>query len=111
MTDLIHIDGKPFVLVPMHEYRRLISGGNVAASDLPGDILDQIALGQTHPVKILRKFRGMTQLDLAQAAGLSRPYLTEIETGKKPGSIAALQSLARILHVGLDLIVPVPGAA
>lgn len=106
MTDLIHIDGKPFVLVPMHEYRKLLNGGNVAASVLPDDILDQIALGQTHPVKIIRKFRGLTQMDLAHAAGLSRPYLTEIETGKKTGSITALQALARVLGVSLDALVP-----
>lgn len=105
MTDLIHVDGKPFVLVPLHDYRRLINGENVADSNIPDDILDQIALGQTHPVKILRKFRGLTQMELATAAGLSRPYLTEIETKKKPGSLGAIKALAVALHVPASLLI------
>jgi DNA-binding XRE family transcriptional regulator len=106
MPDLVHIDGKPFVLVPMHDYRRLVNGTNVAESNLPDDLLDQIAMGQSHPIKIIRKFRGMTQHDLAAAAGLSRPYLTEIETGKKEGSISALRLLASALGVSIDLVIP-----
>lgn len=99
MHDLLHIDGKPFVLVPMHEYRRLINGGNEVVSDLPESVLDRLAASAEHPVKILRKFRGLTQAELATAANISRPYLTEIETGKKNGSITAMQSLALALKV------------
>jgi len=32
--------------------------------------------------------------------------LSEIETGKKPGSVAALQRIARILRVEIDDLVP-----
>lgn len=106
MTDLLHIDGKPFVLVPMHEYRRLLNGGKSSPDDLPENILDQIASGQHHPVKILRRFRGLTQKQLAEAAGLSRPYLTEIETGKKPGSLAALRALAAALEINAGMLLP-----
>jgi len=44
----------------------------------------------------------MTQDDLAAAAGLSRPYLTEIETGRKEGSIKSLKSIAKALNVPLE---------
>ncbi|MGZ9097024.1 MAG: helix-turn-helix transcriptional regulator [Micavibrio sp.] len=104
MHDLLHIDGKPFVLVPMHEYRRLTGGGQVMDNTLPDAVLDRIACGTEHPVKTLRKYRGLTQLDLASAAGISRPYLAEIETGKKAGSITALKALAGALAVNLALI-------
>ena len=46
----------------------------------------------------------MTQADLAKAAEISRPYLTEIETGKKDGSIRALKSIAGALDVSLELV-------
>ena len=105
MTDLIHIDGKPFVLVPMHEYRKLLNNSTAPPdSSLPHDILDRIAAHDAHPVKIIRKFRGLTQLDLAAAAGLSRPYLTEIETGKKAGSVTALKAIATALDVDAGLL-------
>lgn len=95
--DLLHIQGKPYVLVPLHDYREISSNGT--SSNLPGDILDQLSAQQEHPIKIIRKFREMTQADLAEASGISRPYLTEIETGKKDGSIRALKTLAEALGV------------
>ena len=103
MHDLLHIDGKPFVLVPMHEYRRL-TANMPGETDLPDAVLDQLATGLHHPVKILRKYRGLTQNDLAQAARLSRPYLTEIETGKKAGSISVMKAIATALNVNVGLI-------
>lgn len=98
--DIIHIAGKPHVLVPLHDYTQMKNGGNDNA--LPDDILQKVALGQENPIKIIRKFRGMTQDDLAGAAGLSRPYLTEIETGRKEGSIRSLKSIAKALGVPLE---------
>ena len=97
--DLLHIQGKPYVLVPLHDYREMSSGDT--QSDLPDDILDRISARQEHPIKIIRKFRNMTQNDLAEKSGISRPYLTEIETGKKDGSIRALKSLAQALDVAV----------
>ncbi len=97
---MLHIQGKPYVLLPLHDYREMTSSG--ADASLPDDILDQLSAGQDHPVKIIRKYREMTQAELAEASGISRPYLTEIETGKKDGSIRAIKALAGALevHVG-----------
>ncbi|PCJ97486.1 MAG: transcriptional regulator [Zetaproteobacteria bacterium] len=95
--DLLHIQGKPYVLVPLHDYREISSTGTDSA--LPNEVLDELSAQQSHPIRIIRKFREMTQADLAEASGISRPYLTEIETGKKDGSIRALKSLAEGLGV------------
>lgn len=95
--DLLHIQGQPYVLVPLHDYRAMVSTGN--NKDLPDDVLDALAARQESPVKIVRKHRGLTQAELAKASGLSRPYLTEIETGKKDGSIRAIKALAEALDV------------
>jgi DNA-binding XRE family transcriptional regulator len=95
--DLLHIQGKPYVLVPLHDYRAMTGGKS--EDNLPDDILDQLAARQDHPVKILRQHRGLTQAELAKESGLSRPYLTEIETGKKDGSLRAMKSLAEVLGV------------
>ncbi|MBU0800192.1 MAG: helix-turn-helix transcriptional regulator [Alphaproteobacteria bacterium] len=102
--DLLHIQGKPFMLVPLHDYRAMNSGGNVAESDLPSEILDSLHAGAENPIKLVRKFRGLTQEDLAAASGLSRPYLAEIETGRKDGSINALKALAAALNVPPGLL-------
>jgi transcriptional regulator with XRE-family HTH domain len=36
---------------------------------------------------------------------MARAYLSEIETGKKPGSVAALKRLAKVLGVDIDDLV------
>lgn len=100
--DIIHIAGKPHVLVPIHDFTALKNAGT--NSNMPPEILEQLTLGQDSSIKIIRKFRGMTQGDLAEAAGISRPYLTEIETGRKDGSIRALKSIAGALDVSLELL-------
>lgn len=95
--DLLHIQGQPYVLVPLHDYRAMVSTGG--SKNLPDDLLDALAARQEHPIKLVRKHRGLTQAQLAKKSGISRPYLTEIETGKKDGSIRAMKALADALDV------------
>ena len=54
------------------------------------------------PVKVWREKRVLSQRQLATAADVSSGYLAEIETGRKPGSVAALARLARALQVQID---------
>lgn len=99
--DLLHIQGKPYVLVPLHDYRSMAGEQD---NGLPEDVLDKLTARSENPVKILRKYRGLTQNDLAERAGISRPYLTEIETGKKDGSIRAMRALAEALNVPVGML-------
>jgi len=58
------------------------------------------------PVKVWREKRGLSQRELAAAAGVGAGYLAEIETGRKPGSALALARLARALRLQMeDLVV------
>lgn len=70
----------------------------------PAELVDAILDG-TNPVAAFRKWRGLTAQDLAEKANLSRPYVTEIETGKKDGSVKALKAIAGALDVDLDDLV------
>ena len=101
--DLVHIHGKAYVLVPLHEYRGMASA-TAPASGLPEDILTRLYTRAENPVKVLRKYRGMTQVELSDKSGISRPYLAEIETGRKEGSVTALKNLAAALQVNIGNI-------
>ncbi len=57
------------------------------------------------PVKVWREKRGRSQRELAAAAGVSAGYLGEIETGRKPGSAAALAKLAKALQVQIENLI------
>lgn len=59
-----------------------------------------------HPVRVFRQYRGMKAVQLARRIGKSPSYLSEIETGKKPGSVAVLRQIADALGVDLDDLAP-----
>ena len=79
--------------------------GNAAGDYLPARLVKRMLDGE-HPVRIWRDHRGITASALAVAAGVAPAYLSEIETGKKPGSVKALRALARVLEVAVDDLVP-----
>lgn len=59
-------------------------------------------------IRIWREKRGVTQRALAEAAQVPVSYLSEIEGGKKPGSRGALQSIAEILELPMELLTSNP---
>ncbi len=74
---------------------------------LPFEMAERILDGMA-PVRVWRQHRGLTARALAAKAGLSSSYLSEIETGKKPGSVKALHALATALEVDVDDLGPDP---
>ncbi len=84
-------------------------GKEVARRDyLTGNAMKRI-LDDESPVKVWREKRGLTQRELAERAEVSPSYLAEIETGKKPGSAAALRKLSRVLAIPMENLVSHPG--
>ncbi|HJQ55280.1 MAG TPA: helix-turn-helix transcriptional regulator [Vineibacter sp.] len=71
---------------------------------LPVDMVKRLARGES-PVRLWRERRGLTQRALAERADVSVTYLSEIESGRKPGSVTALSALARALGVSVDDLV------
>ena len=57
------------------------------------------------PVRIWREKRGMTQRALAAATEIPAGYLSEIESGKKPGSVPVFRALAQALAVPMEELV------
>ncbi len=55
-------------------------------------------------LRISRAARGISQQDLAKAAGLSPSYVSLIESGKREPTIATMREIADALEIPLDLI-------
>ena len=79
---------------------RLAAGETEA---FPFEVAERILDGE-HPVKTLREYRKLTVRGLAEIAGISASYLSEIETDKKPGSFDAMVRIARALDVPLEML-------
>jgi DNA-binding Xre family transcriptional regulator len=58
------------------------------------------------PVRVWREHRGLSARALAGRAGISTAYLSQIETGKKPGSFDAMAKIARALGVDMEDLEP-----
>lgn len=72
---------------------------------LPAALVRRMLAGE-HPVRIWREFRGLSMQDLAGKAEVAQSYISEIETGKKPGSIATMKAIATALGVTVDDLIP-----
>lgn len=57
------------------------------------------------PLRIYRNLRGLTQQQLADASGVNRVQIAEIEAGRKTGSVETVRKLAGALGVGLEDLV------
>ena len=119
---IIERDGKPeWAVLPYEEYLRLLEQAEMledirdfdAAKTalengedelIPAEVVFAILDGE-NPIKVWREYRGLTQQQLADLAGISKPYLSQIETGKRKGTIEILSAMAKALDVSLDDVV------
>jgi DNA-binding XRE family transcriptional regulator len=71
---------------------------------IPSEVVYALLDGQK-PIKVWREYRSLTQRQLAEAAGISIPYLSQLETGKRKGSTKVLTLIAKTLRLSLDAVV------
>lgn len=109
----IEIEGKSYVLLSEEEYEDLIDAleaqavvARMAAGEetWPHELVVEL-MSTDSRIRTYRTYRGMSVSALAEAAGISQPYLSEIESGKKKGSVDVLKRIATALRVELDDIV------
>jgi DNA-binding Xre family transcriptional regulator len=75
--------------------------------DVPVEIVNRLLSGE-NPVRVWREHRGLSLRELGRRTGISPQLLSEIESGKKEGSLRSLRAIARELGVDLDDLVPWP---
>lgn len=79
----------------------------VAADDgvrIPMTVAVAIADG-ARPVRAWRQHRGMTQEQLSVASGVSKPYISQLESGARAGTPATLRKLARALDIPVGALI------
>ncbi len=113
--------GERMVILPEAEYLRLLEAiedsedvesvrrfkERLATGEeelLPSAIVDAILDGQNR-VRVWREHRGLTAAALAKQAGIASAYLSQIETGKREGTVETYRKLAAALGITLDDLV------
>jgi mRNA interferase RelE/StbE len=96
---------RPDAAAPALSDEELYDAAKAAGREhFPIEVVDRLMAGE-NPLKVFREYRGLTQKELAKAAGLGAVYLSQIETGKRRGSTETLRKLARALDLDLDDLV------
>ena len=124
-TQLIQKDGKPeYAILPYEQYLNLLEKAemledihdydrikeslrNGSEELIPSEVVFSILDGE-NPIKVWREFRQLTQKQLADKVNISKPYLSQIETGKRTGTAEILSSIAKTLNVSLEQLLNTP---
>ena len=110
--------GERLVVMPEAEYEALVEAAEDAADIaafedfkkrlaageeelIPSEMVMRMVAGES-PVRVWREHRGLTMAALAERAGIARPYLSQIETGKRDGTAQTMKKLALALDVTVD---------
>jgi DNA-binding XRE family transcriptional regulator len=72
---------------------------------VPSEVVYAILDGE-NAIKVWREYRGLSQQETAEKAGISVPYLSQLESSKRKGSLDVLTAIAKVLQVSLENIVP-----
>lgn len=76
----------------------LIAAESRSEMPLPQPVSNAILAGDS-VLKAVRLWRGLTQVELADAAGVTQSFLSEIEARSKSGSAKTLANLAKCLDI------------
>ncbi len=121
-------NGETFVVIPLSDYerlRRLAEEADDEADEavhrrinddyladrargedlsMPRDQWARIRAGDS-PVRVIREYRGLTQAQLGELAGVDQSQISTIENGKRQGAIGTLKALAKALRSPMDVLV------
>lgn len=71
---------------------------------IPAEFVNRMIDGESK-VRVWRDYRGMSTKTLADAAGISAPYLSQLESGVREGSLDAMKKIAEALKITIEEMV------
>jgi transcriptional regulator with XRE-family HTH domain len=83
----------------IEEFERKLAAGEEEL--LPAEMVHRLVEGE-NALLVWREHRGLTQAQLAKAAGVGQTYISMIERGERQGTAAKLRAIARVLKVQVD---------
>ena len=120
-VQFVEIAGQKMAMLPVAEFERLVDlaedkldvSAAIAAERrrtagedyVPVEIVDRLIAGE-NALKVWRKHRGLTQMQLAAAAGISQAFVGFLEKGQKNASPKKWHALAKVLNVSREDIEP-----
>ena len=121
-VQIIEKNGKPeWAVLPYEEYQRLVEEAEMlhdiqdydeiklaiasGTEELIPSKVTYALLDGENPIRVWREHRGLTQQQVAAEAGISKSYLSQLESRQRKGTTNVLAAIARVLNVSLDDLV------
>ena len=118
-VQIIEKDGRPeWVVIPYGEYLEILEQAEMMEDIRDFDRIKQMIesgeeeiipielafglAGGENPIKAWREYRGYIQQQLADMVGISVPFLSQIELGRRNASTRTMKKLAKALDVSVD---------
>lgn len=112
-----HNGHKQFAVIPVDFFQELLEKSemlqdikdfdialNSSEEKFPIELFEKTALGESK-LKVWREYRQLTQVDLSKIAKVAQATITQIETGKRTGTVKMLKKLADALNIDIDFLV------
>ena|SRR5437763_7908617 len=101
-----------FVLMASEDYERLLDEADERGAQkafrrtrreefVPVEMADELLRGENR-IRVWRRHRGLTLAQLSVRTGLSKGYLSDIENGKRKGTLSTLRSIGKTLRISVD---------
>ena len=106
-----------WAVIPYEDYQRLLEAremlADIEAYDtakahieageevIPSHVVYALLDGK-NPIRVWRSYRGLTQQQLADQAGVGKLYLSQLESGKRRVEVEVLQRIAQALDLSLE---------
>lgn len=112
----LYHDGRPvYAVVPIDDWEKIVEAledlediraleemrSDPSEEFLPAAMVYALLDGE-NPIRVWREHRGLSQQQLAASAGISKPYLSQLEAGKREASQRVIKRLAKALRVDVD---------
>jgi len=99
--------GRPaFVVMPYEDFLKIQKDQARERGLIPHEMVRRTLLDGVSSVKAWREYIGMTQQELADAAGIKQPMLARIETAATKPQIRTLKKLAHAMNLTLEQLEP-----
>lgn len=112
------MEGADLAILPADDYKAMAQrlediGDEIDAAEamaaieageetLPDEMVKRMSIGRENPLRVWREYRGMTQPELAEKAGVSQGHISELEkTGKAP-TLDMARRIADAMNCDID---------
>jgi DNA-binding XRE family transcriptional regulator len=89
-------------LAEVSKFQRRLAAGEEEL--VPADVVERLLSGENR-IRVWREHRGMSATALAEKANIAQPFLSQLETGKREGTVETLRKSAASLSLTIDDLV------